>query len=109
MQAVTTSPLVKTYKLEEFWELPEPKDGAIYDRNTKADAYAALGVRELWLVDPENEIVEARNLKPAKKGRKGVYGAGRVFKRGERGESKVAPKFSPSVSEICRAVPRKSK
>ena len=24
---------------------------AIYDRNTKADTYAALGVKELWLVD----------------------------------------------------------
>src|SRR5262245_22155424 len=106
MQAVTTSPLVKTYTLEEFWELP---GAAIYDRNTKADTYAALGVRELWLVDPENEIAEARNLKPAKKGRKGVYGAGGVFKRGERVESKVAPKFSPSVSGIRRAVPRKSK
>ena len=71
MQALTTSPLVKTYTLKEFWELP---GAAIYDRNTKADTYAALGVRELWLVDPENEIVEVRNLKPAKKGRKGVYG-----------------------------------
>jgi Uma2 family endonuclease len=202
MQALTTSPLVKTYSLEEFWELPEPKDGGkleliagvlymspppdfphnfssatlnrifilhlteigdegvvftpraalwtspdtyvepdlfyistrtmeqiditrpnradivveitspstvIYDRNTKADTYAALGMTEMWLVDPENETVEVRNLKPVKKGQKGVYGAGKVFKRGERGESKVLPKFSPSVSEICRAVPRKSK
>jgi hypothetical protein len=66
-------------------------------------------VRELWLVDPENGIVEARNSKPVKKGQKGVYGVGRVFKRGERVESKVLPKFSPWVSEICRAVPRKSK
>src|SRR5262245_40849675 len=202
MQALTTSPLVKTYTLEEFWELPEPKDGgkleliagvlymsplpdfphnfssatlnkiftphlaeigdhglvfipraalwtspntyvepdlfyistrtikqiditrpnradlvveiispstAIYDRNTKADPYAALGVRELLLVDPENETVEVRNLRRAKKGQKGGYGAGRIFKRGERVESKVLPKFSPSVSEACRAVPRKSK
>jgi len=202
MQALTTSPFVKTYTLEEFWELPEPKDGskleliagvlymspppnsphnfswaslnrlfiihlaeigdrgvifapraalwtgpstyvepdlfyisakmlkrvdpaepdcadlvveiispgtAIYDRNTKADTYAALGVRELWLVDPDNETVEVRNLKRMKKGEKGSYGVGRVFKRGERVESKVLPKFSPSVSEICRAVPRKSK
>jgi Uma2 family endonuclease len=106
MRAVTTSPLVMTYALEEFWESP---GAAIYDRNTKADTYAPLGVRELWLVNPENEIVEAQNLKPAKKGRKGVYGAGRVFKRGERVESIVEPKFSPSVSEIRRAVPRKSK
>src|SRR5215212_9684798 len=147
MAWVSTSPLVKTYTLEEFWELPEPPDhstleliagvlymtpapgyphshaashlnrvlmdyliktgnegtihfprtgiirgpnswlepdlfyvaaetaayldpkypqymttadlvieiispsSAIYDRNTKADSYAALGVKELWLVD----------------------------------------------------------
>src|SRR5438093_12761928 len=25
---VTTSPLVKTYTLQEFWELPEPPDGS---------------------------------------------------------------------------------
>ncbi|MGE0129142.1 MAG: Uma2 family endonuclease [Blastocatellales bacterium] len=202
MQALSTSPLVRKYTLEEFWTLPEPKDGAkleliagvlymspppdfphnfsssslttifgaylvqsgdrgrmfvpraalwtgtatyvepdlfyistrtsseidmtrpnradlvveiispgtaIYDSNTKADTYAALGVRELWLVDPENETIEVRNLKRAKKGEKGSYGAGRVFKRGERVESKVLPKFSPSVSEICRAAPRKLK
>jgi Uma2 family endonuclease len=35
---------------------------AIYDRNTKADTYAALGVRELWLVDLEHETVEQRVL-----------------------------------------------
>ena len=23
---ITTSPLVKTYTLQEFWDLPEPKD-----------------------------------------------------------------------------------
>lgn len=202
MLALTTSPLVKTYSLKEFWKLPEPKDGskleliagvlymspppdfphnfssatlnkifilhlaeignngfvftpraalwtspatyvepdlfyisprtsseidmtrpnradlvveiispstAIYDRNTKADTYAALGVRELWLVDPDNETIEVRNLKRVKKGEKGSYGAGRVFKRGERVESKVLPKFSPRVAEICRAAPRKSK
>src|SRR5215208_901068 len=144
MDWVNTSPLVKTYTLEEFWQLPEPPDrskleliagvlymspppehthdavvkrlnrlltahlratggkgglyvpraaiwtsartylepdlfyvsaelaarldpkhrdtadlvvevispgSAIYDRNTKADTYAALGVRELWLID----------------------------------------------------------
>src|SRR5215210_604876 len=28
MQVVTTSPLIKTYTLEEFWALPEPKDGS---------------------------------------------------------------------------------
>lgn len=159
MAWVSTSPLVKTYTLEEFWELPEPPDhskleliagvlymsppptqmhgdsvsrlsrllteyqiktgdkgsiyyprtgivkgpnswlepdmfylvdatkgqrdpkypqylstadlvvevispgSAIYDRNTKADTYAALGVRELWLIDEVAGIIEVRILK----------------------------------------------
>jgi Uma2 family endonuclease len=33
---------------------------AIYDRNTKADTYWALGVRELWLVDERLCTVEVR-------------------------------------------------
>jgi Uma2 family endonuclease len=198
MQVVTTSPLIRTYTLEEFWALPEPKDGsmleliagvlymspppnfphnfssaslnrvfyshlertgdqgmvftpraalwtnpatyiepdlfyisedtlkridlkkpdtadlvveiispstAIYDRNTKADTYAALGVRELWLVDPDNKTIEVRNLNPDAKS----YGAGRVFERGEEVESEVLPTFSPSVTQICDAVPRSKK
>jgi Uma2 family endonuclease len=36
---------------------------AIYDRNTKADTYAALGVKELWLVDEASRIIEVRLLK----------------------------------------------
>jgi Uma2 family endonuclease len=153
MAWLTTSPLVKTYTLEEFWELPEPPDhskleliagvlymtpppgylhenavskiirllseyliksddkgtlyvpragiwrtphtwlepdlfyvsaetqaqldpkyrktadlvievispgSAIYDRNTKADTYAALGIKELWLVDESSRLVEVR-------------------------------------------------
>lgn len=35
---------------------------AIYDRNTKADTYAALGVKELWLVDEVKQTVEVRKL-----------------------------------------------
>lgn len=157
MAWVSTSPLVKTYTLEEFWELPEPPDhskleliagvlyltpppgylhedavsrlnellseyliksgnrgkgklyfpragiwrtphtwlepdlfyvsaetqarldpnyrttadlvievispsSAIYDRNTKADTYAALGVKELWLIDEASGIIEVRVL-----------------------------------------------
>jgi Uma2 family endonuclease len=155
MVKITTSPLVKTYTLEEFWELPDPPDhskleliagvlymtpppgnthdstvmrlnrliteyliktkdpgdlyvpraaiwttertylepdlfylsaetresfaaerrttadlvievfspgSAIYDRHTKADTYAALGVRELWLVDEVEKTIEVRRL-----------------------------------------------
>src|SRR5947209_16591265 len=33
---------------------------AVYDRNTKADTYGALGVRELWLVDEVAKYVDVR-------------------------------------------------
>jgi Uma2 family endonuclease len=152
---ITTSPLVKTYTLQEFWDLPEPADhsklelikgvlymtpppdyphndasanliqrvieevtrcgylgrvfvpraaiwvddntylepdlmyiseelqtqmdprhwtradivvevispsNALYDRRTKADTYPAMGVRELWLVDPATKEVEVRSF-----------------------------------------------
>jgi Uma2 family endonuclease len=35
---------------------------AIYDRNTKADTYAALGVKELWLIDESGQSLEVRVL-----------------------------------------------
>ena len=38
---------------------------ANYDRTMKADTYLALGVRELWLVDPETRTVEIRNATAA--------------------------------------------
>ncbi len=191
MQVLSTSPLVKTYTLEEFWKLPDPKDGtkyeliagvlymtpppnfdhsfssatlirlfilhlseigdagtvftpraaiwtdpntyvepdlfyisaetfalidpqhidcadivvevispstAIYDHNTKADTYAALGVRELWLVDTEMETVEVRNLKQDER----VYDEGCIYMSGENVASQVLPKFSPPVSEVCK-------
>ena len=34
---------------------------SLYDRTTKADTYLALGVRELWLIDPVNEMIEVRH------------------------------------------------
>jgi Uma2 family endonuclease len=166
MAWVNTSPLVKTYTLEEFWELPEPPDhskleliagvlyltpppgyphdtavgrlnrliteflitkgdkgalfvpraaiwtspntylepdlfylsaeteaqldpehrttadlvievispgSAIYDRNTKADTYAALDIKELWLVDEVAENLEVRNLSEGRLISSGVF------------------------------------
>jgi Uma2 family endonuclease len=35
---------------------------AVYDRTAKADTYAALGVRELWLVELETRSIEQRVL-----------------------------------------------
>jgi Uma2 family endonuclease len=189
---LSTSPLVRTYTLEEFWELPEPKDGskleliagvlymsppprgphnasmirlnhifighlyetgnngcvcvprmaiftgkatyvepdlfylseetlkhcdlahpetadlvvevispgtAMYDRNTKADTYAALGVSELWLVDPENKLIEVRNLDMLT----GAYDERVTFQSGEHVVSQVLPRFSPTVDDICKS------
>ena len=38
---------------------------AVYDRTAKADTYAALGVRELWLVDLQMQHIEQRVLRGA--------------------------------------------
>ena len=179
MAWVSTSPLIKTYTLEEFWELPEPPDhskleliagvlymtpppaqlhnntasrlsrvlnehviktgdkgiiyypragivrgpncwlepdlfylaadtqafadprypqymstadlvievispgSAIYDRNTKADTYAALGVKELWLVDETSGIIELRTLEGDR------YGPSVFFERDDHLKSSV--------------------
>ena len=184
---VNTSPLVKTYTLEEFWELPEPPDhskleliagvlymtpppgykhdnsvsrlirlmsnylmqsgdkgtlyvpraaiwtspntylepdlfyvsaetesrlqpnhrttadlvievispgSAIYDRNTKADTYAALGVRELWLIDEHNKTIEVRVLSENR------LQPGKVAAGGERVSSTVLVGFSFSADEV---------
>src|ERR1051325_5634048 len=176
VKTYTTSPLVKTYTLEEFWQLPEPPDrskleliagvlymspppgykhndvvtrlliilpehlretndegklrvpraaiwtsahtylepdlfyvsaelakrldpdypdtadlvvevispgSAIYDRNTKAQTYGALGVRELWLIDETAQTVEVR----CQTGE--GFDKGRTFSRGQRVRSAV--------------------
>ncbi|HEX7723886.1 MAG TPA: Uma2 family endonuclease [Pyrinomonadaceae bacterium] len=36
------------------------KSSANYDYTTKADTYLALGVRELWLIDSDNQWIEVR-------------------------------------------------
>jgi Uma2 family endonuclease len=67
---------------------------AIYDRNTKADTYAALGVKELWLVDETKENVELRKLKGNR------YDEGKVFAKGDRLESAVIPNLTIDVTKI---------
>jgi Uma2 family endonuclease len=187
MAWVNTSPLVKTYTLDEFWELPEPPDhskleliagvlymtpppgsthdsvvsrlirllseflitsqdegtlyvpraaiwtskntylepdlfyvsqetearlvpdrrttadlvievispgSAIYDRNTKADTYAALEVKELWLVDEVAETVEVRNLIGNR------FAPGKQFVKGEKVVSQVVREIDFDVRLI---------
>lgn len=190
MAWVSTSPLVKTYTLEEFWELPEPPDhskleliagvlymtppptqlhsnaaarlnrllsehliktgdkgtlyfpragivrgpnswlepdlfyvadetkarrdpkypnylatadlvievispsSAIYDRNTKADTYAALGVKELWLVDEGAGIIELRILEG------GRYTPSVVVEKDDQLKSTVLSGFEIRVGDV---------
>ena len=184
---VNTSPLVKTYTLEEFWELPEPPDhskleliagvldmtpppgykhdnavsklnrllseyllksgdkgtlyvpraaiwtspntylepdlfyvsaetesqlqpnrrttadlvvevispgSAIYDRNTKADTYAALGVKELWLIDESAQTFEVRVLEENR------YPRGDVLANDDEARSIVLQGFGFTVARL---------
>ena len=182
---IKTSPLVKTYTLEEFWQLPEPPDrskleliagvlymtpppehthddvvarlvdilqphvraiggrlyfpraaiwtsartylepdmfyvsaelakrldpkrrdtadlvievispgSAIYDRNTKAETYGALGVRELWLIDEAAQTVEVRRQTGA------GFDEGRTFSRGQRVKSAVFASLRLRVEQV---------
>lgn len=67
---------------------------AIYDRNTKADTYAALGVKELWLVDETEETAELRTLAGDR------YLEGQVLAKGERLRSLVIPDLSIEVTRV---------
>ena len=67
---------------------------AIYDRNTKADTYAALGVKELWLVDEVAETAEVRTLRGNR------YGEGKVFASGDQLASTVISGLTIAVKNI---------
>jgi Uma2 family endonuclease len=68
---------------------------AMYDRTAKAETYAALGVRELWLVDETAETVEVRRQAGG-----GVFDGGRAFGRGELVESAVFPALRLAVEQL---------
>ena len=69
----------------------------VYDRTTKADTYLALGVRELWLVDPWNNIIEVRHA--SKIGEILVW---KVFSysHGLQAKSRVLDGFEVGVSDF---------
>jgi Uma2 family endonuclease len=74
-----------------------PKGTAIYDRTTKADTYLSLGVRELWLIDPQTKTIEVRN---AKKKNGQLSWTKRVFNIGETAESQVLKGWRVEVKEV---------
>ena len=69
----------------------------VYDQTIKADTYLALGVRELWLVDPWNTIIEVRYA--SKKGEMLVWKAIK-HSRGHHAKSRVLEGFEVSVDKL---------
>ena len=67
---------------------------AMYDRTTKADTYAALGVRELWLVDLDRRTIEQRVLASERWTIAGTYAGGDAV------ESAVFPGLRVLPAEI---------
>jgi len=54
------SPDSKWVDIDEHWLVVEiiSRSSRVYDREFKRDAYLALGVREVWLVDPRAKTIE---------------------------------------------------
>ncbi len=73
------------------------RSNAIYDRTTKADTYLALGVCELWLVDPSAMTIEVRYA---------IRAGGQpaceswLYSPGDRAESRLLEGWSVSVEEF---------
>ena len=63
---------------------------ALYNRRTKAETYRAMGVRELWLVDPVAREVEVRSF----------AGGNVVYKSGEVLHSEVLPEITIAVEDL---------
>jgi len=73
------------------------QSNAVYDRTTRADTYLALGVRELWLIDPSTVSIEVRHAieregKPAWEGWR--------YSKGDTAESRVLNGWRVSVDEL---------
>jgi Uma2 family endonuclease len=70
---------------------------ATYDCTTKADTYLALGVRELWLVDPSAATIEVRF---ASTGASSPVWESWRYSTGHHAESRVLPGWKVSVDEL---------
>ena len=71
-------------------EILSPKT-AVYGRTTKSDTYAAMGVREMWLVDTDTKEVEVRSFEAGKTV---------VYKTGDTLRSEVLPKIEVPVTAL---------
>ena len=73
------------------------KSNAVYDRTTKADTYLALGVRELWLIDPAAVTMEVRHA-TEREGR--PVWEGWRYSKGDTAESRVLEGWRVAVDEL---------
>src|SRR5216684_423844 len=73
------------------------RSNATYDRTNKPDTYLALGVRELWLIDPFTVTIEVR-YSTEHKG-KPIWES-RSYFTGEVAESRVLEGWCVSVDEL---------
>lgn len=69
----------------------------VYDCTTKADTYLALGVRELWLIDPFTATIEVRH--PNHRADVPVWEITR-YRRRQKAKSRVLEGWEVSVSEL---------
>lgn len=69
----------------------------LYDRNTKLPLYARSSIREVWLVDLVNHVIE-RHSDPAA----GRYQQVSHYERGSRVISAQLPRIQMSVSDVLR-------
>ena len=69
----------------------------IYDRTTKAHTYLALGVRELWLIDPVKATIEVRYVTEHQA--KPAWEIWR-YSQGDWAESRVLTGWRVSVDEL---------
>jgi Uma2 family endonuclease len=74
---------------------------SVYDRTTKADTYLALGVHELWLIDPVTATIEVRN--PGNVGERLIWEGWR-YERGDLAKSQVLDGWEVSVDEIFKGL-----
>lgn len=69
----------------------------IYNRTTKADTYLALGVRELWLIDPVTAKIEVRH---AHHDADMPTWETLTYSRGQKAKSRVLKGWEVSVTEL---------
>jgi Uma2 family endonuclease len=74
---------------------------SLYDRTTKADTYLALGVRELWLIDPVTVTIEVRH---AHHETQMPVWETFIYSHGQKAKSRVLDGWEVSVTEFFEGI-----